>query len=158
MYITNHLFYDAYEKDSFAIFESFKKLRKRLSVVVVCPDHMWNQSNEFPPVKPEIQYYVKYDVKMNMLRKKGNRTILFKTPKGDERVTYNFVYGTTTWNGTFGPFKSGDEVYLNCTMETDGVIESSISVSEDGKPFVVKRHGELSYSDNCRLSYTLGNP
>lgn len=114
--------------------------------------------NEFPPVKPEIQYYVKYDVKMNMLRKKGNRTILFKTPKGDERVTYNFVYGTTTWNGTFGPFKSGDEVYLNCTMETDGVIESSISVSEDGKPFVVKRHGELSYSDNCRLSYTLGNP
>lgn len=91
-----------------------------------------------------------------MLKRKGNRKIQYKTTEGNGSVPYNFVYGTTTWDGTFGPFKSGDEVFLNCTMETEGIIESRISVSEDGKPFVVKTHRETSYSKSSNLKYTIG--
>lgn len=111
-------------------------------------------SNE-PEVTPEdsARYYVKYEVNSKYgYRVTANQTITFTTEKGSD--TYSQESNATTsfeWEGTYGPFKKGDNVSLSVT-NTVMNIHGRIYISREKEPFVIKAEGNESKTLNLKAT------
>lgn len=98
-------------------------------------------------------YYVKYEVLHGIKKYDVNnlvkRTILYKTNTGHSKITTS-----KEWEGTFGPFNKGTEVFLNVkTNSGSQTFSARISVSNNNGPFVVKR--EIYNTMSTNLYYTI---
>lgn len=86
----------------------------------------------------EARYYVKYEVYMNINRSALGISIQCQGDKKEEHITTK----NPSWEGTFGPFKKGQEVFLRVysaavvTSTSDSYVR--ISVSRDKEPFVLR--------------------
>ncbi len=100
-------------------------------------------------------YYVKYEV--------VNGKLVDVTGLAYDNTERNIVYrdvdGTKTikikgvWDGTFGPFKKGDQVFLNVTTTGKFSSLSRISVSKNKEPFAVKADTRVTGKND--LSYVI---
>lgn len=90
------------------------------------------------PAQEEVRYYVKYEVHMNINRSALGISIQCQGDKKEEHITTK----NPSWEGTFGPFKKGQEVFLRVysaavvTSTSDSYVR--ISVSRDKEPFVLR--------------------
>lgn len=100
------------------------------------------------PAQEEARYYVKYEVHMNINRSALGVSIQCQGDKKEE----HFSTKNPSWEGTFGPFKKGQEVFLRVysaavvTSTSDSYVR--ISVSRDKEPFVLRE--ELRRSDSTK--------
>ncbi len=111
---------------------------------------------ETPVQKEDPRYYVKYEAQMPSKWTNTIKTITFATEKGKQ------IVNTTekAWEGTYGPLKKGDKVYLtiksNSPNEYDYVQSynhARIYVSRDKEPFVIKAEDEGQ--EDLTLVYTI---
>lgn len=131
---------------------------------VACGDNKEDEpeipnQTETPAQKEEVEearYYVKYEAQMPSKWTNTVKTITFASEKGKQ------IINTTekSWEGTYGPLKKGDKVYLtiksNNPDEYDYVQSynhARIYVSRDKEPFVIKAESEGQ--EDLTLVYTI---
>jgi hypothetical protein len=86
------------------------------------------------------RYYVKYEVNSSWggYGVTATQTIKFITEKGADSHSQNVKSSTSMkWEGTYGPFKKGDNVSLSVT-NTVMNIHGRIYISREKEPFVIK--------------------
>jgi hypothetical protein len=100
-------------------------------------------------------YYVKYEVQNGSQISYANsseRTIAYKDVEKEQNITTS-----KEWEGTYGPFKKGDKVYLNAMNASTVVsrynMNARISVSKNKEAFTIK--AEKRESTSIRLEYTI---
>lgn len=97
-------------------------------------------------------YYVKYEVQSGRQISYASyteRTITYKDVDKEQSITTR-----QGWEGTYGPFKKGDKVYLrvNSIMAKYNT-NARISVSKNKEAFAIKAEGRESSTIN--LEYTI---
>lgn len=111
-----------------------------------------NQNNDEQEEPKNIDsYYVKYEAMDGgqvSYANKTTRRITFKDVKSDSGVT---VYGN--WEGTYGPFKKGDKVYLYISTTGRYTTNARLSVSKNTEPFTIK--AEERESNSIKLEYII---
>ena len=110
-----------------------------------------NNSNNSTPTNND-NYYVKYEVLNGKQIYNGTKTVRTVTLKDVNReVTIQIT--SIPWEGTYGPFKKGDKVYM--TLSSSGSCNSigRLSVSKNKEAFAIK--DEFWYSTDDRLEYTI---
>lgn len=107
--------------------------------IAVCgcsKDEVFNsESNE------DSRYYVKYEVYMPLgyYMQETELLISYISESGESHI----ITSNDEWEGTFGPFKKGSELYLKAEAKSGGIRTNveyyiKLSVSKDKEPFVVK--------------------
>ena len=110
------------------------------------------ESNNSTPTNSD-NYYVKYEVlngkQVLPFATTTDRTVKLKDVNREATVQIT----TVPWEGTYGPFKKGDKVYM--TLSSSGRCNSigRLSVSKNREAFAIK--DEFWYSTNGRLEYTI---
>ena len=99
-------------------------------------------------------YYVKYEVTMfNPSRFK--QVINYTTEKGEKTTSTT----SSTWEGTYGPFKKGQTVSLTATPTATSSLVSTnyvrIYVSCNNSPFGIKSENTSDKNDGLSTKYTL---
>lgn len=102
--------------------------------------------------KNEDNYYVKYEVQSGSQISYASHTeriIKYKDVDKEQSITTR-----QEWDGTYGPFKKGDNVYLrvNSTMAKHNT-NARISVSKNKEAFAIK--AEKRESSTIDLEYTI---
>ncbi len=97
-------------------------------------------------------YYVKYEVQFGSQISYASYTEITITYKDVDKAQ-----GITTrqaWDGTYGPFKKGDKVYLHVISKTArNNTNARISVSKNKEAFAIK--AEERESTTINLEYTI---
>ena len=97
-------------------------------------------------------YYVKYEVHSGSQISYASyteRTITYKDVVKEQRITTR-----QGWDGTYGPFKKGDKVYLRVTSNIAKYnTNARISVSKNKEAFTIK--AEERESSTINLEYTI---
>lgn len=111
-----------------------------------------NQNND-EQVEPqeEDSYYVKYEAlkgQQSSYANKTTRVIKFKDVNKDSEIT---VYDE--WEGTYGPFKKGDKVYLKINTYGRYTTNGRLSVNKNKEPFAIK--AEMRESNSIDLEYVI---
>ena len=98
-------------------------------------------------------YYVKYEASYYFGSQIINTfNVNYMTDKGMMKYE-NEAYGRRQeWEGTYGPFKKGDNVSLTVKC-TAGEVTGRIYVSRDKEPFVIKNEG--TSQRKLTLDYTI---
>jgi hypothetical protein len=93
-------------------------------------------------------YYVKYEVKTVKQVYIEDKKITYKDVDEEKKIT------GPDWNGTYGPFKKGDNVYLYVSINnTLNRLSARISVSKNQEPFTIK--AESMQTGSINLEYTI---
>lgn len=99
-------------------------------------------------------YYVKYEVKngqsnSSLVRRSCTWNITYKDVTKEATIN-----NSNNWEGTYGPFKKGDKVYLNASR-VQGTFNTvaRISVSKDNAAFTIK--AEIERQGNASLEYVI---
>ncbi len=99
-------------------------------------------------------YYVKYEVKM-FVPSRFKQVISYTTEKGQESTSTT----SSTWEGTYGPFKKGQTVRLSATPTAQSSKESTnfvrIYVSCNNSPFGIKSEKTADNNNGLSTEYTL---
>ena len=97
-------------------------------------------------------YYVKYEVKTGTQISYASyteRTITYKDVDKEQSITTR-----QEWDGTYGPFKKGDKVYLRINSNYGKHnTNARISVSKNKEAFAIK--AEVRESEKINLEYTI---
>ena len=112
------------------------------------------------PISPEQSddnhYYVKYEIEMPSKWINTEKSISYASEKGDQ----SFRTTDKKWQGTYGPLKKGNRVYLiiksNSPDEYNYVNSynrARIYISRDKEPFVIKAEDEGR--KDLSLTYTI---
>lgn len=99
------------------------------------------QNGDEKPIE-DVRYYVKYETYMpygGFHVTDPARKITLTTDKG----TQTFSVSEAKWEGVYGPFQKGSELYLKVEAENGPVLNTvdsyvRLSVSRDKEPFVIK--------------------
>lgn len=112
------------------------------------------------PVEPENStqnnnvYYVKYEVNM-FVPSRFKQVINYTTEKGEKTTSTT----SSTWEGTYGPFKKGQTVSLTATPTATSSLVSTnyvrIYVSCNNSPFGIKSENTSDKNDGLSTKYTL---
>ena len=97
-------------------------------------------------------YYVKYEVLNGKQVGNGTKTVRTISFKDVNRsVTVEVTY--LPWEGTYGPFKKGEKVYM--TLSSSGAFSSTcrLSVSKNREAFAIKK--EMISATSGSLEYTI---
>ena len=97
-------------------------------------------------------YYVKYEIengKQVTYASKTTREITYLDTRGAVTITVN----NTGWNGTFGPFKRGDKVYMTFSSYGKYSSNARLSVSKNKEAFAIK--DEYRDATGGKLQYTI---
>lgn len=111
------------------------------------------ESNNNAPTSND-NYYVKYEV-LNGKKKevtsgiKTERTVTLK----DVNREITIQIASVPWEGTYGPFKKGDKVYMTLISQGDYNSIGRLSVSKNKEAFAIK--DEFWYSNSGSLAYTI---
>ena len=131
---------------------------------VACGDNKEDEpkipsQTETPTQKEEVEesrYYVKYEAQMPSKWTNTIKTITYASEKGRQE------FNTTekSWEGTYGPLKKGDKVYLTIKSQSpdeynyvQSYNKARIYVSRDKEPFVIK--AEREGREDLTLVYTI---
>lgn len=140
-----------------------------LPLLAACGGNDDNDEISFIPTKEEKNtnqenhvnsdnYYVKYEVK-NGLRTSSSdyleRTIEFQDVDKKGTVTYTLKnqFSNAEWEGTYGPFKKDDKVFLKVVSVGSYNSNARLSVSKNKEAFTIK--AEERESKTISLSYTI---
>ena len=96
-------------------------------------------------------YYVKYEATNGKRVSNANTTtrdIYFQDVNNVSLIT---VYAN--WEGTYGPFKKGDKVFLKISSYGEFSTNARLSVSKNQEPFAIK--GEKRESNSINLEYVI---
>ena len=96
-------------------------------------------------------YYVKYEVEEGSQNSYGRaeRTVVYKDVKEEKKITVK-----STWDGTYGPFKKGDKVYLKAKSSSVYFKSNArISVSKNKEAFAIQ--AEERESEDIKLEYVI---
>lgn len=110
-----------------------------------------NESNNSTPTNND-NYYVKYEVLNGSQQSYGtrtDRTVTFKDV--DKEVKFEITY--VPWEGTYGPFKKGDKVYMRFSSVGKYNATGRLSVSKNKEAFTIK--DEIWNSESGKLEYTI---
>ena len=112
------------------------------------------ESNEpLPPAESNV-YYVKYEVKV-LVPNHFSQTITYTTESGVRTVSTT----SSTWEGTYGPFKKGDLVKLTAKAQASTIKSTNyirIYVSCNNSPFGIKKEASSDYNNPpLSISYTM---
>lgn len=110
------------------------------------------ESNNSTPTNND-NYYVKYEVLNGTQQTYGTRTertAIFKDVNKEVKVEITNVLG---WEGTYGPFKKGDKVYMRFSSVGKYNATGRLSVSKNKEAFTIK--AELWNTESGRLEYTI---
>ena len=109
-----------------------------------------------PEQPEETRYYVKYEIEMPSQLINTEKSISYVSEKGDQ----SFKTTDKKWQGTYGPLKKGNRVYLiiksNSPDEYNNVKSynrAKIYISRDKEPFVIKAEDEGR--KDLSLTYTI---
>ncbi|WP_417124836.1 hypothetical protein [Prevotella pectinovora] len=99
-------------------------------------------------------YYVKYEVNM-FVPSRFKQVINYTTEKGEKTTSTT----SSTWEGTYGPFKKGQTVSLTATPTATSSLVSTnyvrIYVSCNNSPFGIKSENTSDKNDGLSTKYTL---
>ena len=99
-------------------------------------------------------YYVKYEVNM-FVPPRFNHVLNYTTKKGEKTTSTT----SSTWEGTYGPFKKGQTVSLTATPTATSSLVSTnyvrIYVSCNNSPFGIKSENTSDKNDGLSTKYTL---
>lgn len=99
-------------------------------------------------------YYVKYEVNM-FVPSRFKQVINYTTEKGEKTTSTT----SSTWEGTYGPFKKGQTVSLTATPTATSSLVSTnyvrIYVSCNNSPFGIKSKNTSDKNDGLSTKYTL---
>jgi hypothetical protein len=104
----------------------------------------------------ENEYYVKYEVTNGIMRydiKKMYRSIEYQDVGKTGHYNITSLYDKIEWEGTFGPFKKGDKVFLNVTSDGRFTTNARISISKNREAFTIKK--ESNNATHISLKYTI---
>ena len=101
-------------------------------------------------------YYVKYEISFPVISGyKPNVSLYYISEKGNISSTIN----SSSWNGTFGPFKAGTKVSIkaSCEYGVNGHVESNarLYVCNGNGPFVLKAESPEVGARNLYVEYTI---
>lgn len=108
-------------------------------------------SNNSTPTNND-NYYVKYEVLNGSQQSYGtrtDRTVTFRDVDKEVKLEITYV----PWEGTYGPFKKGDKVYMKFTSFGYYNATGRLSVSKNKEAFTIK--AELWNSEGGLLEYTI---
>lgn len=108
-----------------------------------------------PNTKEEVRYYVKYELSAYSPGQGNNHiTISYSDVNGLKTIGFDEYGRGRSWDGTYGPFKKNDHVFLSCSVNREMDITASISVSRNNEPFAIKAEYKQE-SNNCKIEYTI---
>ena len=110
-----------------------------------------DDDNSTPANTSYDSYYVKYEVTTGeqvSYAKKTTYSITFKDLNVEKHVKVE-----SKWEGTYGPFKKGDNVYLKVSASGKYNAIARLSVSKNQEPFTIK--SEERNTQNCNLQYII---
>jgi hypothetical protein len=94
-------------------------------------------------------YYVKYEVKTEKQVYICDKYITYKDVDKEKEI----ITGQE-WNGIYGPFKKGDNVYFRVRLNNKlNMLSARISVSKNEESFVIK--AETIKSNSINLEYPI---
>lgn len=93
-------------------------------------------------------YYVKYEYKVEDGYLGAAHNIVIKDVDGEKIIQAN-----RKWEGTYGPFKKGDKVYMKGSSNLGCRSSGKISVCKNSEPFSIK--AEKTKLLKLELSYTI---
>lgn len=111
-----------------------------------------DDDNDNTTYQDDSRYYIKYEVSSKSVdRRNFDQTYTIKTEKGIETIkkTGSSSY---SWEGTYGPFKKGEEVSL--LVSSAYFNHAKISASRNQEPFVIKAEKDIENKE-ISLSYTI---
>lgn len=109
------------------------------------------EGNNSTPINND-NYYVKYELLNGSQQSYGTKTeriIYFRDVDKDAKVEPTSL----TWEGTYGPFKKGDKVYMRFSSVGKYNATGRLSVSKNKEAFTIK--DELWNSESGKLEYTI---
>jgi len=105
--------------------------------------------------KEEVRYYVKYELSAYYpVFVNYHLSISYSDVKGAKAIGFEEGGNGKTWEGTYGPFKKNDHVFLSCIVNKKMDITAKISVSRNDEPFAIKAETKQE-SENCKIEYTI---
>ncbi|MBR5656068.1 MAG: hypothetical protein IKW98_05215 [Prevotella sp.] len=119
--------------------------------VTVKPPVNTNTNEEVTSPESNDNYYVKYEVEEGSQNSYGRaeRTVVYKDVKEEKKITVK-----STWDGTYGPFKKGDKVYLKAKSSSVYFKSNArISVSKNKEAFAIQ--AEERESEDIKLEYVI---
>ena len=107
-----------------------------------------------PKGKDDDNYYVKYEVQCGSQISSAaymERILTYKDVNDEKKISIN----SFEWEGTYGPFKKGDKVYLYVITSQPAKYNTNarLSVSKNQEPFAIK--AEERESEKIRLEYRI---
>lgn len=98
-------------------------------------------------------YYVKYEVKM-LVPSNFKMSVTYTTEKGQKSIST----ASSTWEGTYGPFKSGQKVTVSASTAKSTRISTNyarIYVSTNNSPFSIKSEQNADRNEDISTTYIL---
>lgn len=110
-----------------------------LFLLAGCSKEDDNPADDYDDKTEEAVYYVRYEVSMPNSLDEASATLKYVTFVS-ERGILDFSTTRDSWSGIFGPFKKGDNVYLEVqsSEQVEGDWYACLSVSRGIEPFVLK--------------------
>lgn len=110
------------------------------------------ENNNSTPTNND-NYYVKYEVLNGSQQSYGTRTDRTATFKDVDKDVTVEITNVLAWEGTYGPFKKGDKVYMRFSSVGKYNATGRLSVSKNKEAFTIK--AELWNSSGGILEYTI---
>lgn len=95
-------------------------------------------------------YYVKYEYKVveGYINNAHHSNIVIKDVDGEKKIQ-----AQRNWEGTYGPFKKGEKVYMKGSSNCGYDVSGKISVCKNSEPFSIK--AEQTKLRKIDMSYTI---
>ena len=150
-------------------YRTFRKLSDDISQYNNNNNNNNNNSNNNNNNNSEKSFYIKYEMNVSFSRndKPYMLKINYVTDKGSKTLSKDLTRkGKYSWDGTYGPFKKGDKVSLDCNSDLGqypsnmyrgvGDYEGRIWVKEGNGDYVIKADGTSGYTSGPGLIYSTG--
>ena len=98
-------------------------------------------------------YYVKYEASSYFgFQATSTFSVNYTTENGVMKFEEENVGRSHSWDGTYGPFKKGDQIVLSIKCSV-GEVTGRLYVSRNKEPFVIKAEG--TKENKIELKYTI---